>query len=455
VPRVELTERDIEISAPLVHRFGDGEEGTAYYVIYRPDGGVLKTSRPGTDVPDPGPLPPATAPAAGGMAAFAAFVAPAPEPPKVRQRGDLREAYVHGPFGMRWLVGRSIARERAELRRLAWLLAGIGAGVLVVGLGGGWFLSARVVRPIRTITAAAKEISASNLSRRIDAADTRSELGSLAAVLNDTFARLEAAFQQQVRFTADASHELRTPLAVIHTHAQLALTRDRPAEDYRRTIETCLRASKRMKGLVDSLLLLARADAGRLTLDRQPFDLSDVVGECAALVATLAAEKAVTVETDLAAVELTADPGRVGQVATNLLTNAIRYNKEGGSVRVTVAADGADAVLTVADTGIGIPAESQAHVFERFYRADESRTREPGGPPGNGAGANGAAAGGSGLGLAICKSVVEAHGGSITFRSEPGAGTTFTVRLPRDCRVEPNGKADDPHTTQATACQPA
>ena len=164
------------------------------------------------------------------------------------------------------------------------MLGASGAGVLFLGLFGGWLLSRRAVRPIQALTAVAQNISASNLSRRIDITDFQSEFGSLASVLNETFARLESAFQQQVRFTADASHELRTPLAVIHTHAQLALSRDRSAEEYKKSIATCLRASNRMKSLVDSLLLLASADAGRLTLNPQPFELQDIVEECIALV---------------------------------------------------------------------------------------------------------------------------------------------------------------------------
>ncbi len=390
----------LEFEAPveLDRRAATGE---LYYVIWGFDGRVLKSSANAGEVPDPGST--LSSP-------------PKPGPPQIRQRGEVREAYVYGPFGLRGLVGRSMRPDQAALHRLAFLLVAVGAGVLVIGLAGGWLVSLRAVRPIEAITAVAQEISASNLSRRIDLAGTQSELGTLAAVLNDTFARLEAAFQQQVRFTADASHELRTPLAVIHTHAQLALSRQRSAEEYRRMFETCLRASDRMKNLVDSLLLLARADAGRLSLNRTELDLRDLVAECVEMVSPLAAKKGVTVESDLESVTLLADGTRVAQVATNLLTNAIRYNREGGRVQVHVGASGSDALLSVTDTGVGIPAESQPHLFERFYRVDAARNREEGG---------------SGLGLAICKSIAEAHGGTITFCSEAGKGAVFLVRLPR------------------------
>jgi heavy metal sensor kinase len=345
---------------------------------------------------------------------------PTPEPPTIRQRGDFREAYLNGPANTRLLVGRSMQVERTELRRTAWLLVAAGASVLVIGLAGGWVISLGVVRPIKNITRAAQDISATNLSRRIDVTETQSELGTLATVMNDMFTRLEGSFQQQVRFTADASHELRTPLSVIHTHAQLALSRDRSAEEYKRTIATVLRASSRMKGLVDSLLLLAGADAGRMNIERQSFDLHDAVEECIMMVTPLANEKGITLESDLRSADVFADPAKISQVAINLMSNAIRYNREKGSVSVKIRKDGDDTLLIIADTGAGIPAEHLPHLFERFYRVDVARSRD---------------VGGSGLGLAICKSIIDAHGGRIDVESQPDQGTTFTVRIPPAPRI--------------------
>jgi len=401
----DLPPPEFEVPAALAQRFAAEQPESDYFVIWDFAGNVLWSSsaRAATDVPYPGAHPDRS-------------VRPgAPGPPQIRKRGEFREAYVNGPLWIRVLIGTSVRRTQTELRHLAFLLTAIGAGVLIVGLAGGWLVSLRAVRPIRAITGVAQEISVSNLSRRIPAAAVQSELGSLAAVLNDMFARLDAAFQQQVRFTADASHELRTPLSVIHTHVQLALSRDRSAEEYRKTIETCQRASSRMKDLVDSLLLLAGADAGRLTLNRQRADLRGVVENCVAMVAPLAEAKGVIIETDLHPAELSVDVSRITQVTTNLLTNAIRYNHKGGRAQVLLNMDGTDGVLTISDTGVGIPVESQPYIFERFYRVDKARSREEGG---------------SGLGLAICKTIVEAHGGTITFRSEAGRGTTFVVRLP-------------------------
>jgi heavy metal sensor kinase len=296
-------------------------------------------------------------------------------------------------------------------------LVGAGGAVLLIGLFGGWLLSRRVTRPIYLISETARSISASDLSQRIGIDETHSELGSLAKTLNETFGRLETSFQRQIRFTADASHELRTPLSVIHSHAELSLNRERTAPEYRQTIETCLRAARRMKSLVETLLVLARADAGDLNLQCRAFDLKDAAEESLAMVTPAAVEQKLTLESDLHSVSVTADRTRISQLMTNLLSNAVRYNREGGSVKISIAAEGDDAVIRVSDTGVGIDVEDQPRVFERFFRADKARSRE---------------AGGSGLGLAICQSIIESHGGNINFTSQSGTGTTFVARFPRN-----------------------
>jgi signal transduction histidine kinase len=168
--------------------------------------------------------------------------------------------------------------------------------------------------------------------------------------------------------------------------------------------------------LVESLLLLSHADVGELGLQPVPMDLSDVVRDNVNLLTTLAAARSLTLATQLQNTTMIGDPSRISQVVANLLSNAIKYNQDGGSIVVTTEMILGDAVLTVADTGAGISAEDQPHVFDRFFRTDKARTR---------------AVGGSGLGLAICKSIVEAHGGSVELSSELGVGTTFIVRMPR------------------------
>jgi heavy metal sensor kinase len=320
-----------------------------------------------------------------------------------------------GPRGTRILVGRPVGREQADLAAFAWQLAGAGAAVLAAGLAGGWVISARILRPVAAISATASAISATNLSERIDAGKVDRELAELAGVLNAMFDRLEAAFERQARFTADASHELRTPLAILRSHAELALSRPRTPDEYRETVETCLGATRRMTALVEGLLTLARADAGKLELRRQPVDLRHVVEEGVALFEPLAEGRGVSLAASLAPANVTGDPDRLGQVLTNLLSNAVQYNRPGGAVRVELGVAAAEAVLSVSDTGCGIPEGDRPHIFERFYRVDKARSR---------------ASGGNGLGLAICKSIVEAHGGTIGFETKPGQGSTFWVRLP-------------------------
>jgi heavy metal sensor kinase len=331
--------------------------------------------------------------------------------------GPNRELVVHGPQGSVILVGRSAAKVRDELAVFTWQLAGTGVGVLAVGLLGGWVISRRIFRPVAVISDAASRISVANLSGRIDTAALDVELVELARVLNATFDRLEAAFARQSRFTADASHELRTPLAVIRSQAELALTRPRSPEDYQKAIQSCLSAAERMTDLVERLLALARADAGRAGLRAEAVQIDALLADAAAALAPLAAKKGVTILTELTPAAVTGDPTALAQVATNLIGNAIQYNRPGGRVLVKLATDRDTVTMVVTDTGPGIPEEHRPHVFERFYRADKARSR---------------ASGGTGLGLAICKAVVEAHGGEIRFHSELERGTTFWVRLPAD-----------------------
>jgi heavy metal sensor kinase len=313
------------------------------------------------------------------------------------------------------LVGRSVRREMEQLRAFAWGIGGAGIIVLLVGLAGGWLVSGRILKPIQAISETASAISETNLSERIDTEAVDRELAELAEVLNETFTRLEAAFARQVRFTADASHELRTPLAIIRSQAELALARPRTVEHYRQAIESCLRACQRMTELVEELLMLARADAGKLDLESRPIDLKRVVNDVLVLMRPLADSKKVRIETDLKTAPLVGDAGRLGQVVTNLVSNAIQYNRPGGSVRIHLSTENGSTQLAVEDTGCGIPQEDRPHLFERFYRTDKARSR---------------ASGGHGLGLAISKSIVEAHGGTLEFQSEPGHGSKFTVRLP-------------------------
>ena len=223
--------------------------------------------------------------------------------PTVRTIGNYREIDHLLPSGDIIYVGCSIVPELTELHHTALKLAGVGVIILFLGLAGGWWLVGRAIRPIADISATAVKISAGDMSQRINVAEAESELGQLASVFNATFARLEAAFAQQQQFTADAAHELRTPVSVMLTQTQTALNRERSAAEYRETLEACQRATQRMRKLIESLLELARLDAGQEPMKRMKFDLSQTAWDCVELVRPLAAERGVKIHCELPAVE--------------------------------------------------------------------------------------------------------------------------------------------------------
>jgi two-component system OmpR family sensor kinase len=302
------------------------------------------------------------------------------------------------------------------LNAFAWRLSLRGAGILGAAVMVGWWLVTRALRPIHDISTAATKIAVGDLSQRINARETDSELDQLAGVLNSTFARLEAAFSRQQRFTADAAHELRTPVTVIVTHVQNALAAGGLTAEHREAFEACERAAQRMRRLIESLLQLARLDAGEEGRNHERTDLAALTTESVNSIRSLAEGRKITLTTNLAPTEITGDPGRLQQVITNLVSNAIHHGRDGGEVRISVHSDADHAVLTVADNGPGIAPEHVPHLFERFYRVDKART---------------STAGRTGLGLAIVKAITDAHGGTITVESQVGESATFTVRLPR------------------------
>ncbi len=412
--RNELLARNFSLPPEYAPLFDASDPNGFYYVMAARDGRPLARSTNAPehllfDLQDMAK----SIPALGGQARRMGPEFTDPEPP--RMQGVRRELINVLPTGDTILVGCSVLPKLKELRRTAFNLTAVGGVVLVIGLTGGWWFVGRAMRPITGISGTAAKISAGDLSQRIDVSETESELGELASVLNATFARLEAAFAQQKQFASDAAHELRTPVTVILTQTQAALARERDAGSYRQTVEACQRAAQRMRRLIETLLELTRYDAGQEVLKRLKIDLSEIARDSLELVQPLAEERHVKLTGELVAVPLTGDPERLSQVLVNLLTNAVQFSRPEGKVRVTLGAENGLAVLTVADHGQGIAAEDLPRVFERFYRADKSR----------------AGGGNSGLGLAIAKVIVEAHGGSINVTSEPGAGSVFTVRLPQ------------------------
>jgi len=281
----------------------------------------------------------------------------------------------------------------------------------------GFFLVSRMLRPVQAITNTAREIEENNLSRRLDVR-TNDELGSLAATLNQTFSRLEAAFIREREFTADASHELRTPLAIAQGEATLALKEKRSHEEYQRSLESISRQISRTSSLINRLLFLARSD-DRLELVLTEVDLYSLLSETAQDARILCEPKHLVLHweprANTAGLKVKGDIVRLRELFLNLLENAVRYTAEGGIITLSIHQEDDFTRIAVSDTGIGIPSEHLPHIFERFYRVDKSRSR---------------ADGGAGLGLAISRRIVEVHGGHVEVESIVGKGTTFTVFLP-------------------------
>jgi len=392
--RGDRERRELTVSPADAVLFDRQGENPFYYVVWLRHGQpVNRSATAPPDVPEPRPGDPPT-----------------------RLRGALRETFLFPGPGDCVLVGLSIAGDLAGFRQFAWWLTGVGAAVLMLGLAGGAWLVTRALRPIHDISSAAEKIATGDLTRRISTTDTESELGQLVGVLNSTFARLDAAFTQQARFTADAAHELRTPVTVMLTHTQNGLASECLNEEHREAFEACQRAAQRMRRLTESLLTLARLESGDATAARTSCDLESLVHEAIELLLPLAKDRNVGIETELTPVCCVGHAEQLGQVVTNLVSNGIFYNRPGGSVRVQVTAESGAAVLTVSDTGRGIPPDDLPHVFERFYRSDKARF---------------SVTGRTGLGLAITRAIVEAHGGTITVATVLDKGSTFTVRLPR------------------------
>jgi two-component system OmpR family sensor kinase len=269
------------------------------------------------------------------------------------------------------------------------------------------------LRPLRRIEQTAAAITAGDLSQRVGHPDPQTEIGRVGSALNTMLDRIEDSDRRLRRFIADASHELRTPLAAVRAYAELFArgAAARP-EDLERSMTGITREAERMSLLVDDLLLLARLDEGR-PLERKPVDLATVVRE--AVDAARVVEPDRPIELLAEPVTVTGDGARLRQVLDNLLTNARAHTPAGTPVSVEVQRVEGRAVLTVADHGPGLSEEQAARVFERFYRADSSRTR---------------ASGGAGLGLSIVRAVTEAHGGTVDVRPAPGGGATFVIALP-------------------------
>jgi two-component system, OmpR family, sensor kinase len=291
---------------------------------------------------------------------------------------------------------------------------------IVLASGGGYFLARRSLSPVVEMSTQAGRIGADNLHDRLQVANPQDELGHLAQSFNSLLDRLDQSFEQQRRFMADASHELRTPVAILCGEADVALSQpSRPPEDYRASLDILRAEAKRLKHIVEDLFTLARADAGQYPLTPADFYLDELVAECSRSVRTLAAAKQITVRCDASKeMPIYADEALLRRMIVNLLDNAIKYTPPGGNVSVTWDVRDSQYRITVSDTGQGIPSELQSRIFERFFRADNVRSRSE---------SNG---GGAGLGLSISRWIVQAHGGQLELTRSDEGGSTFTVLLP-------------------------
>jgi len=294
----------------------------------------------------------------------------------------------------------------------------------------GYWLSARALAPVSRIIQGAERVGVRNLSRRLEVPRAKDELRRLTEHLNAMLDRIEASVKRITQFTADASHDLRTPLALIRTNAELVLRRPRSESEYREALHRILVTSEETTELIEQLLMLARADANVAQLKMEPTELYKIVRAAGQKARMLAAGKGLRFSESGPPCSLTllANAAALERLLLSVVDNAVKYTPPSGHVALVLSVQGSQAVIEVRDTGIGIAEQDLPHVFERFYRADQTRSRETRG---------------SGLGLSIAKWIAETHNGSIELRSRPGQGTMVIIRLPLTSEIGDN--AFEPH----------
>ncbi len=342
-------------------------------------------------------------------------------PPPPPQWNDDRRKKSQGQFELleidkaALIVARSTKDIDVALARLLQILLMALPTTLILAGGSGIFLLRIILKPVEEITGIAREIEENDLSKRI-AVNTKDEMGRLACTLNLMIERLEKAFVRQKELTGDASHELRAPLAVIQAEATLALQKNRDLLSYKKSLEIIAQESDHISGIIKQLLLLARADSGKEQVTLQRFNLTSFLTELCDDVDVLCREKNQTLQMELSdQVYIKGDKNLLRNLTLNLIMNAVQYTGKGGSITVSLVQEKTIAIVSVSDTGIGIPAKALPHIFNRFYRVDKDRSRM---------------SGGSGLGLAICKHIVELHKGKLQVKSQIDHGSSFIVRFP-------------------------
>ena len=327
------------------------------------------------------------------------------------------------------LLGSPVDPE-GQLPRLAVALVAVFFFILVIAFAGGFWLAHQAMHPVQVITRTASALGEENLHRRLNL-KRKDELGELATTFDQMLDRLQAAFERQRQFTADASHELRTPLTIIELEANRGLERTRSPVEYQEILNTIRAENVWMSRLVEELLTLARIDSGRMMMRLEPVDLAEMTREVIGRLSPLAGEKQVSLSAGRLEESISlADRDYLMHVLVNLVENGMNY-ADGSEPCVTVETGLTThkgeqwAWIRVSDNGPGIPSEHLPHIFDRFYRADEARGRDEDSED------TGEGTSGSGLGLAIVQAIVQAHNGKVEVNSQLGEGTIFTVWLPQ------------------------
>lgn len=331
-------------------------------------------------------------------------------------------------------VGLSLRSTDAALDRLLNLILwSVPLGIVAAGLAGRW-MAGRALAPLATLASAARAIRVTNLGQRLPVRGANDELDEVAHAFNDTFARLDQSVGEMKQFSAALAHELRTPLAALRGETELALMRVRSPADTRRALESQLEEFDRLTRLISQLLTLARAEAGEIPLTLGPCDLSALIAAVVDTLEPVAQAAEIGLVADLGgSVIVAADAGWMERLLVNLIDNAIKFTEPGGRIVARAWSEQGQARIEVIDTGIGISPEALPHVFERFYRADPSRSSN---------------VEGSGLGLTLAKWIADRHGAVLTVRSRPGEGATFGFRMPL-APVEPADSHSDTRPVQS------
>jgi len=315
------------------------------------------------------------------------------------------------------MLGHSTRDIQSVFNLLYWLGGILAIISIIISSSAGYYMAKRALEPIQEITSTARGVASGDLSRRLTSKSQDKEIGVLVRALNKMFADLESSFLAQKRFTADASHELRLPLTILKGEIEVALRHPRTAEEYQQILRQQLDTIDRIQRIVNDLLTLARADAGQLEIAQAPIDLSLLLQEVGQQHLILFDSQHISLDMDIEdGLNIMRESSQIERTMMNLLSNAFKHAPEHSCIHLTAHAEDKTVIICVRDEGPGIAQEQHGQLFDRFFRADDARARKEGE--------------GAGLGLAICKRIVDAHDGKIWLQSQLGEGASFFIQLP-------------------------